>query len=150
VLFHLTDRIDSWDAGRGIRARKLTSRLEPYWRPGPDGPVMPRPLVLETLCQAGACLVMLSTDLARRAALLSVARVDFLADVRPGDVLAVDAAVESMGEETAVMSGTVSVGDRVVLRAADVMCALIPAGDLEDPLVTRRRLEQLTSTGGRP
>ncbi|GAB3921838.1 hypothetical protein GCM10029976_009450 [Kribbella albertanoniae] len=52
VLFHLTDRITGYEPGRSIRARKVTSRSEPYWRETPDGPVMPAPLILETLCQA--------------------------------------------------------------------------------------------------
>ncbi|WP_026877744.1 3-hydroxyacyl-ACP dehydratase FabZ family protein [Jiangella gansuensis] len=147
MLFQLTDRIVGYEPGREIRARKLTSRSEPYWRQTPDGPVMPPPLVLEVLCQAGAWLVMLDTDVARRAALLSVADVRFTGPVRPGDVLDVTATVESASDEMAVVSGTVVVGDRTVLEATDVMCALIDTAELDDPAVTRRQLAALTGAG---
>lgn len=144
MLFQLTDRITGYEPGRSIRARKVTSRTEPYWRESPDGPVMPPPLILETLCQAGAWLVMLDTDVARRAALLSVADARFTGIVRPGDVLEVAASVESASDEMAVISGIVRAGDRTVLEATDVMCALIDTAELDDPAATRRQLAGLT------
>ncbi|TDC33669.1 3-hydroxylacyl-ACP dehydratase [Kribbella albertanoniae] len=147
VLFHLTDRITGYEPGRSIRARKVTSRSEPYWRETPDGPVMPAPLILETLCQAGAWLVMLDTDVRRRAALLSVSDARFLGTVRPGDVLDVIAGVESVSEERAVMSGVVEVAGRTVLEATDVMCALIDSAELDDPATTRRQLAALREAG---
>ena len=147
MLFHLTDRITAYEPGRSIRARKVTSRTEPYWRETPEGPRMPPPLVLETLCQAGAWLVMLDTDVRRRAALLSVADARFPGTVRPGDVLDVIATVESVSEERAVMSGVVEVGGRTVMEATDVMCALIDTAELDDPETTRRQLAALRDTG---
>ncbi|MEV6958147.1 hotdog domain-containing protein [Streptomyces sp. NPDC051207] len=144
MRFHLIDRIDTWDAGRAIGARKLTSWLEDFWRDEGNGPQMPEPLILEALCQAGTWLIVATTGVRQRAALLSVDAVSFHEPVRPGDVLVLEGTVESMGEETAVISGTASVNGRTVMKAEAVMCALLPAGDLEDPEDTRRMLEQLT------
>lgn len=144
MRFHLIDRIDTWEAGRSITARKLTSWLEEFWRDEGDGPRMPEPLVLEALCQAGTWLIIATTDVRRRAALLSVDGVSFHGPVRPGDVLVLEGAVESMGDETAVISGSASVNGRTVMKAEAVMCALLPAEDLEDPEDTRRMLERLT------
>ncbi|MBH5338415.1 3-hydroxylacyl-ACP dehydratase [Streptomyces pactum] len=144
MRFHLIDRIDAWTPGRTIRARKLTSWWEDFWRDEGDGPEMPEPLVLEALCQAGTWLIIATTDVRRRAALLSVDGVAFHGPVRPGDVLVLDGAVESMGDETAVLSGTASVNGRLVMEADAVMCALLPAEDLEDPEETRRMLARLT------
>ncbi|MEJ3743461.1 hotdog domain-containing protein [Actinomycetes bacterium KLBMP 9797] len=149
MLFHLTDRIDGYVPGQSIRARKLTSRLETYWVDSPDGPVMPPALVLETLCQAGAWLVMLTTDVRRRATLLSLAGADFRGAVRPGDELTVEATVSAFSDEAAVMSGEIRVADRVVLAANDLMCALIDTGELDDPAATRSRLDHLTRAGAR-
>ncbi|WP_129666758.1 3-hydroxylacyl-ACP dehydratase [Phytoactinopolyspora endophytica] len=149
MLFHLTDRILDYELGRSIRARKVTSRSESYWREVSTAKTMPRPMVLETLCQAGAWLVMLQTDLARRAALLSVAEVRFFGDVCPGDVLEIDATVESASDEMAVMSGQVSIDSHVVMAASDVMCALIEPCELDDPATTRRQLAALTADAGR-
>ncbi|MFI6641800.1 hotdog domain-containing protein [Streptomyces sp. NPDC050504] len=144
MRFHLIDRIDAWDAGRSITARKLTSWLEDFWRDEGNGPEMPAPLVLEALCQAGTWLIIATTDVRRRAALLSVDGVSFHGPVRPGDVLVLEGAVESMGDETAVISGSASVNGRTVMKADAVMCALLPAEDLEDPEDTRRMLDRLT------
>jgi len=147
MRFHLIDRVDAWEPFRSVRARKLTSHSEEYWDTSADGPIMPPPLVLEALCQAGTWLVMLSTELRKRAALLSVGSVDFLGDVRPGDVLELEGSVDSMGDEVAVVSGRVLVGGQSVLEAKDIMCVLIDAGDLEDVEDTRRMLKLLTRTG---
>jgi 3-hydroxyacyl-[acyl-carrier-protein] dehydratase len=147
MRFHLIDRVDAWEPFRSVRARKLTSHSEEYWETSADGPLMPPPLMLEALCQAGTWLVMLSTDLRKRAALLSVGSVDFLGDVRPGDVLELEGSVDSMGDEVAVVSGRVLVGGRSVLEAKDIMCVLIDAGDLEDVENTRRMLKLLTRAG---
>ena len=146
MRFHLIDRVDAWEPFRSVRARKLTSHSEEYWDSSADGPIMPPPLVLEALCQAGTWLVMLSTELRKRAALLSVGSVDFLGDVRPGDVLDLEGSVDSMGDEVAVVSGRVLVGGQSVLEAKDIMCVLIDAGDLEDVENTRRMLKLLTRT----
>jgi 3-hydroxyacyl-[acyl-carrier-protein] dehydratase len=148
VRFYLVDRVDAYEPGRSVRARKLTSRAEEYWEPGEDGDlVMPPPLVLEALCQAGAWLVIISTEVKQRAALLSIGAIRFLDDVRPGDVLILEGTVDSMGDEVAVLSGTVTVDGRTVLEADEIMCALIPTADLTDPEQTERQRLQITREG---
>lgn len=131
MRFHLIDRIEAIRSGQSLRARKLTSRSETFWQPGPDGPEMPSYLILEALCQAGTWLVLESTGRRRRAALLSVGSVEVCATVHPGAVLTVDVTTTGIGTDTAVVSGTVHSGGRLVLRATDVMCALIDADTLE-------------------
>jgi 3-hydroxyacyl-[acyl-carrier-protein] dehydratase len=147
MRFHLIDRVDGWEPFTSVRARKLTSYSEEYWETSADGLLMPPPLVLEALCQAGTWLVMLSTDVRKRAALLSVGSVDFLGDVRPGDVLMMEGSVDSMSDEVAVVSGRVLVDGQAVLEAKEIMCVLIDATDLEDVENTRRMLKILTRTG---
>lgn len=146
--FHLVDRIDAWTPGVRISGRKLTSSAEDLWENGADGPVLPAPLVLEALCQAGTWLAMLSTDHAKRAALLAVDDVRFTGEVRPGDVLLLDAEFTSWSAEAAVLDGTVRAvrpeGEVTVLSATGILCALIDATDLDDPAATRRMGEALT------
>jgi len=132
VRFHLIDRVDAYEPAVSVRARKLTSLSEEYWEDHGRGPVMPQPFMLEALCQAGTWLIMISTERRQRAALLSVGSVDFMADVRPGDVLELVGKVESMTGEVAVLSGRVAVDGKPVMEAKDIMCALIAAGDLAD------------------
>ena len=138
MRFHLVDRVLEWEPAKSVRARKVTSLGEEFWIGDP--PVMPPPLVLESFCQAGTWLVMLTTDTRKRAALLSIGSVEFLADVRPGDVIELLGHVESMNDEVAVLSGTASVDGTIVMEAKDVMCALIDAETLA-PLDDTKRLQ---------
>jgi 3-hydroxyacyl-[acyl-carrier-protein] dehydratase len=145
VRFHLIDRIDAYEPRESVTARKVTSYSEEYWEDGPDGePRMPPPFVLEAFCQAGTWLIMISTERAKRAALLQVGSVAWHRDVRPGDVLVLDGRIASFGDESAVLGGTVSVDGETVLECEDVMCALIDAGDLADLDDTLRLQRMLT------
>jgi 3-hydroxyacyl-[acyl-carrier-protein] dehydratase len=144
MRFHLIDRVDAWEPAKSVRARKLTSLSEEYWEDDGQGLQMPPPLVLEALCQAGTWLVMITTGRRKRAALLSIASVEFLAPVRPGDVLVLEGEVESMSDEVAVVSGRVTVDGVPVLEARDIMCTLIDADDLADLEDTARLQATLT------
>jgi 3-hydroxyacyl-[acyl-carrier-protein] dehydratase len=144
MRFHLIDKVDSWEPAKSVRGRKLTSISEEYWEDSDDGPVMPPPLALEALCQAGTWLVMITTDRKKRAALLSIGSVDFLGAIRPGDVLMLEGNVDSMSDEVAVVSGTVTVDGTPVLVAKDIMCALIDADQLADLDDTERLQKMLT------
>jgi 3-hydroxyacyl-[acyl-carrier-protein] dehydratase len=148
VRFHLIDRVDSYEPARSVRGRKVTSLSEEYWEDAVGGPVMPQPFVLEALCQAGTWLIMISTERRKRAALLQVGSVDFLGEVRPGDVLELEGTVESMSDEVAVLSGRVVVDGRAVMEAKDIMCALIDAADLADLDDTARLQKMLTRQKG--
>jgi 3-hydroxyacyl-[acyl-carrier-protein] dehydratase len=145
VRFHLIDRVDSYVPSTSVRARKVTSRSEDYWEEDEDGELaMPPPFVLEALCQAATWLIMISTERAKRAALLSIGSVDWHEQVRPGEVLEMAGEIGSFGNETAVVSGQVSVAGRKVLEAQDIMCALIDADTLADLDDTKRLQEMLT------
>lgn len=143
MLFHMVDRIDSLVPGRSIIARKLLSRTENYRRWGADDHRAPGGLLLESLCQAGTWLVLASTEFARSGALVSVDEITCHGEAGPGDVLSLRGEVDAMGDQVAVLSGTVSVDGRAVLTARNILCALLPAASLEDPVDTRRRFERL-------
>ena len=142
MRFHLVDRVLEWEPAKSVRARKACSLGEEFWVGEGDDLVMPPPLVLEAFCQAGTWLVMLTTDTRKRAALLSIGSVDFLADVVPGDVIDLIGEVESFSDEVAVLSGRALVSETVVMEARDVMCALIDAETLA-PLDDTRRLQAM-------
>jgi 3-hydroxyacyl-[acyl-carrier-protein] dehydratase len=146
VRFHLIDRVEEWQPKESVRARKVTSYSEDYWEEV-DGEVrMPPPFLLEAFCQAGTWLIMISTEIRKRAALLQVGSVSWHREVRPGDVLVMEGRTSSFGEETAVLSGTVTVDGELALECEDVMCALIDAEDLADIEETRRLQVMLTRT----
>jgi 3-hydroxyacyl-[acyl-carrier-protein] dehydratase len=144
MRFHLIDRIDAWEPEKTVRARKVTSFSEDYWEEADGGLRMPPPFVLEAFCQAGTWLIMISTERRKRAALLQVGKVVWHRDVRPGEVLVMEGETTSFGEETAVLSGSVTVDGELVLECEDVMCALIDASDLADLDDTARLQKMLT------
>ena len=144
MRFHLIDKVDEWEPAKSVRARKLTSFSEDYWEGGEGDLRMPPPFVLEALCQAGTWLIMITTDRRKRAALLSVGSVAWHRDVHPGDVMILEGQCDSFGEETAVVSGRVTVDGETVLEATDVMCALIDADTLADLDDTERLQKMLT------
>ena len=142
MRFHLIDRVDACEPGKAVRARKLVSRSEESLVGPADDPIMPAPLVLEALCQAGTWLIMITTERKQRAALLSIGTVEFLGDARPGDIIILEGNVESWGDEVAVISGQATVDGTPILTASEIMCILIDANDLADPDETAR-LQQL-------
>ena len=144
MRFHLIDRVDAWEAGKSISARKLTSHSEEFWEHAGGALRMPPPFVLEALCQAGTWLIMITTERRQRAALLSVGRVEWHGPVHPGDVLEMTCAVDSWGSDTAVISGRVTVDGRTVLEASEIMCALLDAETLADLTDTERLQQVLT------
>jgi 3-hydroxyacyl-[acyl-carrier-protein] dehydratase len=140
----LIDRVDAYEPFKSVRARKVTSYSEDYWEEYDGELRMPPPFVLEAFCQAGTWLIMISTDRRKRAALLQVGSVAWRRDIRPGEVLVMEGETSSFGEETAVLSGRVTVDGETVLECEDVMCALIDAGDLADLDDTARLQKMLT------
>ncbi len=144
MRFHLIDRVEELEPGQSVRARKVTSFSEESWEEVDGELRMPPPFVLEAFCQAGTWLIMITTDRRKRAALLQVGSVTWGRDIRPGEVLVMEGAMSSFGEETAVLSGTVKVDGETVLECEDVMCALIDASDLAD-LDDTERLQKMLS-----
>ncbi|MEP7105510.1 MAG: 3-hydroxylacyl-ACP dehydratase [Chloroflexota bacterium] len=110
--------------------------------------MIPGPLVLEALGQAGGWLLLLSTDLRRYGALVSIGGFEVLAPVRPGEELELEAILDSVGDERWVMSGRVLAAGGPVLTARELMCVLIDAGELEDPGSLRRRRSRVLAAPG--
>ena len=148
MRFHLIDRVVACEPGRSVRGLKLTSLSEDYWEDAGSGPTMPPPPILEALCQAGTWLIMITTERRKRAALLSIASVEFVGPVVPGDVLQLDGTIDSLSDDVAVISGSATVDGEPVLHATEIMCALIDAGDLADLDDTLRLQNMLTRDGG--
>ena len=144
MRFHLIDRIDAVEPHKSVVGRKVTSLSEEYWEERDGELEMPPPLMLEAFCQAGTWLIMISTERRKRAALLQVGSVTWHKSVRPGDVLMLNGEIDSFGEETAVLSGTVTIDGEIALEATEVMCALIDADTLADLDDTKRLQDMLT------
>lgn len=145
MRFYLVDRITGWEAHRWITGVKGVSRAEACVENGSDGEaVLPGLLVVEALAQLGAWLLLASTDFARRPVLLGFGAAEFFCPVRAGDRLMLEGRVESSREDSALLGAEAKVGERVAVRVRDLLCAIGPASDLEDPAETRRLFRALT------
>ncbi|WP_024805015.1 3-hydroxylacyl-ACP dehydratase [Nocardia sp. BMG51109] len=143
MRFHLVDRIESWESMRSITASKVTSVYEDYWQLTENGPRLPFGMALEALCQAGAWLVLLSSEHTKRAALLTVGEASAHRDPRPGDILRMHVDVVATNSAAAVVDGRIEVDGTTVFEARDIMCALIDAENLESPAETRTTARHL-------
>ena len=70
--------------------------------------------------------------------LLSIESISCGDPIRPGAVLQMEGRVDSMGPEIAVLSGRVTVDGTTVLAADGIMCALMPAEELENAAAVQR------------
>lgn len=109
---------------------------------------MPFGLVAESLCHAGNWLLMLSSGHKNRGALLKVGSVTAFSPVRPGDELRMEITMASVRDDSAVLEGRVSVGDRCVLEAESIICSILDADVLGDPDSTARLGVRLLGTEG--
>ena len=142
--FHMVDRIDEFERGVSIKARKLTSTGEDIWTQSTHGLEMRAGMVLESLLQTAGVLVVLSTDEPYSAALpASLASVSMMARVVPGDVLSLDVRFERFDDETAVFSGKVSLGEDPVLVLEGALFVLVPLGSLANPIDVLQRLSRM-------
>lgn len=141
MRFHLIDRVTYLDPWVGLKAIKMTSSTETYWDNRSGRPVMPLGFAIESICQAGSWLVIASTDVLQRAALLSIADVVPCGDIHPNDRLDIRVDVVSRGATTAVIDGSISVTGRIVLKVSSVMCSLLSVEQLDSAESTRRQLD---------
>jgi len=142
----MVDRIKEWNAGESITASKLLSYQDCYMKDEvTDEHYFPEPLMAEALCQAGAWLIMLTTDFKQRAVLLSAESITFHKRVVPGDELVLYGQVDSLHENAAVFSGHGAVNDEVVMKMNYMMCSLVATDELEDVERTKRTFYELSS-----
>jgi 3-hydroxyacyl-[acyl-carrier-protein] dehydratase len=144
VRLFLVDRLADvvpWQSARGI---KLVSASEDFIQAGADGQYMPRGLVLECAFQTAAWLIVISSSLRLRPAVISVSGVRWFTPVRPGDRLETRVRVLQHGDDIAEVSGEMFVGDVRVLEVESGLCALMPTGELDTPGGAEWMIRQIT------
>jgi 3-hydroxyacyl-[acyl-carrier-protein] dehydratase len=146
MRFFMVDKITHLEPGVAVRGVKNVSVVEEFLTDNGFGrPTLPPPLLIESLAQLGVWLVAAGSEFRSRAVLLSLGEVLFDAPVHPGDQLLLENWVEARSGEAAVISGQITVGDAVVMQMRDCMCAIVPAGDLDDASNVHRMYGWLTA-----
>jgi 3-hydroxymyristoyl/3-hydroxydecanoyl-(acyl carrier protein) dehydratase len=73
--------------------------------------------------------------------------VEFLSDIRPGQVLELAAELESVDTDSAGYSGTAHADGKPVVRLRDCVGPMVPIGDFDDPKSLQDRYRLLRSVG---
>jgi 3-hydroxyacyl-[acyl-carrier-protein] dehydratase len=140
----LVDRLTEivpWTSAKGV---KLVSASEDFIRVGRNGHYMPRGLVLECAFQAAAWLIVISSSLRQRPAVISVSDVRWLGDARPGDRLETTVRIRDHDDDIADVNGEISIGGRKILEVEGGLCALLPTSDLDTPGAAEWMVGQIT------
>ena len=128
--FLLVDRVTELTPGERVVALKNVSAGDPFFQGHfPDFPVMPGVLILESLAQAGA-IMMLATEAGGGSKIPFFAgadKVKFRRQVVPGDQLKLEVTTIKQRGDTCRLEGKASVGEELaaeaeilaVLRAAE-------------------------------
>lgn len=102
-------------------------------------------MALEALGQAGDFLMLLSTGMKQRGALITIGRLEAVAPIRPGETLELDGTTTNVSDEFWAMSGRVSVAGRPAVVVSDLMAILVDAAELEQAGSVERRLQDVLS-----
>jgi 3-hydroxyacyl-[acyl-carrier-protein] dehydratase len=129
----LVDAVLGVEEGRWVKAIKNVSRNEPCFaaltRELPHTAFeYPPSLIIESFCQAAGILQVVSTrDAAPAGSLMlfgAVSNLQFHGAAYAGETLVHEARIETALSDAAIFSGTVSVGDRVIMTVERVVVAL--------------------------
>src|SRR5436305_1206994 len=107
MRFQLVDRILDFEPGKRIRLVKNLTLAEEYLADHfPSFPVMPGVLMLQTLVEAGACLLRITDDFRHSVIVLREARnVKYGAFMQPGKSLVVSAELAEATPDFVVFKG---------------------------------------------
>jgi 3-hydroxyacyl-[acyl-carrier-protein] dehydratase len=112
------DRFLEFESGKSARAVKNLSRAEDYFADHfPGFPVMPAPLILEGLAQAGGILVGEVNDFREKVVLAKIPWARFHREALPGEQLIYDVELLHVRAEGAAVGGRVSVADELLAEA---------------------------------
>jgi len=112
------DRFVEFTSGKSAKAVKYLSLAEDFFADHwPGYPVMPAPLILEGLAQAGGILVGEARDFREKVVLAKIPKAVFHREVLAGDQLTYEVELLTLRDEGASVQGSVRVGDRLVAEA---------------------------------
>ena len=139
--FSFVDRIGPHGIGRHVRGRYTI----------PSGiPDFPGALVAEAVGQLAAWMAMATVDFQSRPVAGLAASIDLLSAVRPGQVLELEAEMESVDAEAVAYHGTAQVDGVPVIRLQHCVGPMVPVEEFDDPQALRDRFALLCGAGATP
>lgn len=148
MRFYLVDRILEVVPGQRIRGLKLVSTHDPVLEQSPTaGAVLAPSLVVESLAQTSAWLILATTGFRQRGVLAGLRDIQIGSPAPLGCRLDVVSTVDSWSDEAVVFATEASLDGELVLSIAGAMCFLIAADELEDPRQTEAHYRALCGAG---
>jgi 3-hydroxyacyl-[acyl-carrier-protein] dehydratase len=148
MRFYLVDRILEVETKKRLVAVKCVSRHDPVLEEYPSvGPYLAHTLAVESLAQASAWLLLLTTDFAQRGILGGFRRIGFGKPAPVGSRLDVVSEVDDWSEDAVMFNCRASCCGETVVEVDGALCLLVDAGTLEDPQQTRRHHQMLCLDG---
>ena len=144
MRFYLFDRVIRFSPGVEAEGIKNVSSQEDFLIDHFErAPVMPAPLLVESLAQLGGWAVTTSSQYQYLAVMVMVKRINVLGAAGPGDQVMLKVGIESMNEYGAAISGEARVGDQIILRVGSITYVFyeVPKEKREDVKVRYLRMQ---------
>ena len=136
--FSFVDQINAVEPGRYIRGSyTVPADLEEF----------PLSLAGEAVGQLASWAAMAAAEFQKRPVAGIAGCVEFLAPVRPGQVLKLSASLETVDAEAASYSGMATVDGVAVIRLERCLGPMLPVAELDDPQEVRDRFKLLCDRG---
>lgn len=118
MRWDLLDKFHVLKKGQTAKAVKTFSGKEDFFAEHfPGRPLVPEPLFIEMIAQAGGVLLGLGIDFKKEVILAKIAKANFLKAVAPPCSLEVEAKIDEAREEGAWISGTVRHHNTLIAEA---------------------------------
>jgi 3-hydroxyacyl-[acyl-carrier-protein] dehydratase len=134
MRFYLFDRVIGFDSGREATAIKNVASQEEFLIDHYERlPVMPSPLIVESIAQLGGWIVTVSTDYRYLAVMVMAKNIEISGDAVPGDQIVVHVRLEELNDYGARISSVAMVDGRPVVSVGLITYVLyeIPPAERE-------------------
>ena len=147
MRFLFVSRIDNIE-GQKIRGQVEFTDKEPWRHLNAQGNVcINNSVVSEAVGQLVSWMALRDNDFKSRPVFLFLDRINFSGSVHAPGVVDLEAWISNRDEDSFIFSGTAKVNGQTILEITDSGGYFMPLAELEDPSVTRKRFDSLTSGG---
>lgn len=109
------DKFIEFESGkRAVSVKNVTQAEEHLHDHFPGYPVMPECLMIEAMAQTAGILVGQARNFQEKVILAKISKCVFFHCVRPGDTLRLEAKIDSITDEAASTSGTITCEDKTI------------------------------------
>jgi 3-hydroxymyristoyl/3-hydroxydecanoyl-(acyl carrier protein) dehydratase len=139
--YTFVDRITSIEEGISIRGiYKIPANIDSF----------PIPLLAESVGQLAAWAAMSAVNFEKRPVAGIAGKIELLGSAKPGEILQLEADLESVDQEAVAYGGTALVNGIPVLRLEHSVGPMLPMEEFESPQVARDRFALLRGQGAEP